>query len=149
MDLVSQCVALLARVTMSNNGRVIKTAGDEIMFPDVENAALAASDVARSAGMTRTTHGLQARVGLHFGMVLDEGDDIFGDTVNTAARIARLCKADQILATSGCGRYLSSCAIPCVSMMRWNCAANRNGIRSTSYCGNSELTEAEPRPATH
>ena len=31
--------------------------------------------------------------------MLEEGDDVFGDTVNTAARLAALCKPDQILAS--------------------------------------------------
>jgi adenylate cyclase len=106
VDLVSQCIALLVRVTMLNKGRVIKTIGDEVMcvFPDVEQAALAASEMQHAVHAldndpSVTPHGLQACVGLHFGVVLDEGDDVFGDAVNTAARIAGLCKAGQILAT--------------------------------------------------
>ena len=159
VDLVSQCVALLARVTMSNNGRVIKTAGDEIMcvFPDVENAALAASAMLHGVrGLDDdpaiTTHGLQARVGLHFGMVLDEGDDMFGDTVNTAARIAGLCKADQILATE---QFVEALPIELRNTVRFYDEVELRGKqeRYTVYellWEISDLTEAGspgPRPA--
>jgi hypothetical protein len=43
---------------------------------------------------------LAIRIGFHFGLVLEEKDDFWGDGVNTAARLAGLAKAGQIL-TSG------------------------------------------------
>jgi hypothetical protein len=38
-------------------------------------------------------------VGLHLGPVIEENDDVFGDTVNQAARMAGLAKAMQIMTT--------------------------------------------------
>src|SRR5262245_64795562 len=43
---------------------------------------------------------LGIRVGFHAGPVIEERGDIFGDAVNTAARMAGLAKAGQII-TSG------------------------------------------------
>jgi hypothetical protein len=43
---------------------------------------------------------LAIRIGFHFGLVLEDKGDFWGDGVNTAARLAGLAKAGQIL-TSG------------------------------------------------
>ncbi|MGH8706436.1 MAG: adenylate/guanylate cyclase domain-containing protein [Burkholderiales bacterium] len=84
-------------------GRVIKTHGDEIMvvFPSAAAAARAATrmqgrvaDLPAFAG-TR----LGVRIGFHLGSVLEEGGDVFGDAVNTAARMAGLAKSGQIVTT--------------------------------------------------
>lgn len=61
------------------------------VFPDAQNAALAACDMQHAIRVLdqdsgESARGFQGRVGLHFGMLLDEGDDVFGDTVNTAAQ---------------------------------------------------------------
>ena len=43
---------------------------------------------------------LAIRVGLHWGPALEENGDVFGDTVNIAARMVALAKAGQILTTA-------------------------------------------------
>lgn len=47
IDIVGQCLGVLANTMARNGGRVIKTIDDEVMcvFPDAENAALAACDM--------------------------------------------------------------------------------------------------------
>src|SRR5260370_8116222 len=42
---------------------------------------------------------LAIRIGFHFGLVLEDKADFWGDGVNTAARLAGLAKAGQILAS--------------------------------------------------
>jgi adenylate cyclase len=42
---------------------------------------------------------LAIRVGFHFGPAIEENDDVFGDTVNTAARMVGLAQAGQIITT--------------------------------------------------
>jgi adenylate cyclase len=42
---------------------------------------------------------LSVRIGLHRGGVVREGNDVFGDAVNLAARMAALSKAHQIMTT--------------------------------------------------
>jgi len=42
---------------------------------------------------------LSIRIGFHFGPAIEDAKDVFGDTVNTAARMAGLAKAGQIITT--------------------------------------------------
>lgn len=106
VQVVGQCLETLSAVVRQFRGTVIKTLGDEVMasFPDAAYAALAASEMHMAvqrlaedqSGLTR---GIRVKVGAHWGEVLEEDNDIFGDAVNVAARMASLAKADQILIT--------------------------------------------------
>lgn len=102
-DSTSRCLALLSRVTEAYRGRVVKTIGDEVMctFPTADDAAEAAvrmqEAVLEQIGFTGLQ--LRIRVGFHFGEVILENDDVFGDAVNLAARMAAQAKADQIITT--------------------------------------------------
>ncbi|HET7922516.1 MAG TPA: adenylate/guanylate cyclase domain-containing protein, partial [Gammaproteobacteria bacterium] len=52
---------------------------------------------------------IQIRTGFHFGPVIVEADgDVYGDAVNTAARMAGQAKAGQILTTAGTVDHLSA-----------------------------------------
>ena len=53
IDIVGQCLSVLANITARSGGRVIKTIDDEVMcvFPDAENAALAACDMQHAIQM--------------------------------------------------------------------------------------------------
>jgi class 3 adenylate cyclase len=44
---------------------------------------------------------LAIRIGLQFGPALEKEDDVFGDSVNVAARLATLAKAGQIITSAG------------------------------------------------
>jgi hypothetical protein len=50
---------------------------------------------------------LAIRIGFHFGLVLEDKGDFWGDGVNTAARLAGLAKAGQILTTGATANSLS------------------------------------------
>jgi hypothetical protein len=54
------------------------------------------------------TVGLSIRIGMHFGPVILEDNDIFGDTVNVAARVVAMTKAKQILLTGSLVDRISS-----------------------------------------
>jgi len=86
------------------DGRVIKTIGDEVMavFASADAAMQAASDMQNRVTAIPQTDGvrLAIRIGFHFGPAIEEGGDFFGDAVNTAARMAGLAKGGQII-TSG------------------------------------------------
>jgi hypothetical protein len=49
---------------------------------------------------------LAIRIGFHFGLVLEDKGDFWGDGVNTAARLAGLAKAGQILTTGATANAL-------------------------------------------
>lgn len=103
-DATSSCIALLSQVTNQHRGRVIKTIGDEVMstFPTADDAAKAAVRMQELVLEQADAMGvpLRIRVGFHFGEVIQEHDDVFGDAVNLAARMAAQAKADQIITTS-------------------------------------------------
>ena len=96
--------ALTAK-TSAHGGEVIKTIGDEIMcvFPGALNGLLAATDMQKriSGDLVFARDSLAIRVGLHYGEALLEDDgDVYGDAVNTAARMASLAKREQIVTTA-------------------------------------------------
>jgi class 3 adenylate cyclase len=83
----------MARLIEAHGGRVINTWGDGLLaeFPSVVEAVRAAIDVqnelagynANRAAETR----MMFRIGINLGDVIVEGDDIYGDGVNIAARL--------------------------------------------------------------
>ena len=103
LEAIGRCLHALSSVADKFDGSVIKTLGDEIMvaFPAPEAALRAATEMqiecqSRSdAGEAR----LEIRAGFHHGAVLERDGDLFGDTVNVAARIAGLARAGQLLTT--------------------------------------------------
>jgi class 3 adenylate cyclase len=101
---VESVLDILKRAVATNRGRVVKTIGDEVMavFDTADAAFQAAVDM-----QTRTDElaaigevKLGIHIGFHAGPVLEERNDVFGDAVNTAARMAGLAKSGQII-TSG------------------------------------------------
>lgn len=103
-DAIARCLAVLTAVVEAQRGRVVKTIGDEIMavFPRPEAAAAAAHQMQNNVAAMPPVSGqpMRIRVGFHFGPVLEDDNDFFGDGVNVAARLAGLAKAGQVL-TSG------------------------------------------------
>jgi adenylate cyclase len=100
---IEHCLARLAGLVKDHGGRVIKTIGDEIMctFPTADTAVKAASSMQseRAKLIASGTTTLRVRLGLHFGQIIREGGDVFGDAVNVASRVASIAKADQIITT--------------------------------------------------
>ncbi len=103
---VAECLATLTNITNEYKGKVIKTIGDEIMstFPSAEAAAKAAiamqeeidEDVTEGDSVDGDI-AMRIRVGMHFGPAILESDDVFGDAVNVAARMAAQAKGGQII----------------------------------------------------
>ena len=77
-------------------GRTVKLMGDGALveFASVVGALQCAVDLQRELavrnGAVGKQHRLDFRIGLHLGDVIVEGDDIYGDGVNVAARLERL-----------------------------------------------------------
>lgn len=100
---VSTATDTMCKVTIQNNGTVIKTIGDEVMctFPTAEDASTAALKMQETFEEEVCSDGvpIAIRVGMHFGPAIMEGGDVFGDAVNIAARMAAQAKAKQIITT--------------------------------------------------
>jgi len=94
----------IASIVATHAGKVIKTIGDEIMcsFEDPA-AALRASREIHEVMDRQTDAGgqrLSARIGAHYGPAILKDNDLFGDAVNVAARVAGLAKGQQTLTTA-------------------------------------------------
>jgi class 3 adenylate cyclase/tetratricopeptide (TPR) repeat protein len=85
-----------------HEGRIVKTTGDGLLveFSSVVDAVRCAVDVQR--GMAERNAGMPAdkrldfRIGINVGDIIIDGDDIFGDGVNVAARLEGLAEPGGI-----------------------------------------------------
>ncbi len=100
---IGTCVDLMAEITRQYKGIVIKTIGDEIMcrFDSGTAAVNAACSIQEAVNIPFGDENIvmQVRIGLHEGDAILENDDVFGDAVNVAARMAGIAKARQIITT--------------------------------------------------
>lgn len=107
LAIVTLCFQEMSAAVNGQNGRVVKTIGDEMMaaFATPEGAFLAALDIRQRIAALPPLPDADAllrprvRVGLHHGPALSESGDWFGDTVNMAARVVGLAGAGQVLVT--------------------------------------------------
>ena len=107
---VTQSVALLARVVQNCDGTVVKTLGDGLMamFGQPSSAVLAADemhDQLERIGTKPPTDAqprpaLKLQVGLALGEVVEMAGDYFGDAVNVAARLLDHAGDNETLVTS-------------------------------------------------
>lgn len=103
LNKVTLTLNLLKQEVAKHKGSLIKTIGDEIMctFPNALWAAQAARAMHKvvEEGKPGGEQIIAVRIGLHFGDVILKANDVFGDTVNVAARITSITRARQILTT--------------------------------------------------
>lgn len=98
-SIISKVVSMMMQCTRSNNGTVIKTIGDEVMasFPTANDAIHAAIEIQQDIDTTDYGAPLSIRIGLHYGAVIFEDGDVYGEAVNDAADIAKIAKGGQII----------------------------------------------------
>src|SRR5712691_2625288 len=87
---------------IEHRGRIVKTTGDGLLveFASVVDAVRCAVDVQRemaerNTGVSAETR-IEFRVGINLGDIIIDGDDIFGDGVNIAARLETLAEPGGI-----------------------------------------------------
>src|SRR6202171_2352774 len=93
---------LIDRKIADNQGRIVKLTGDGMLveFSSVVNAVACAVEIQtalgeRNLGKSRDSC-IEFRIGVNLGDVIVEGDDIFGDGVNVAARLERIAQPGGI-----------------------------------------------------
>lgn len=101
-DLLNLHKNLISQVISNNEGSIVKGEGDSfwIAFPSVTIAALAAIEIQQELRISQTGLGdkkrLAIRVAITLGDVLHQEGDIFGNSVNLAARIESITPPDEI-----------------------------------------------------
>ena len=87
-----------------HRGRIVKTTGDGMLveFVSVVDAVRCAVDIQRGMAERRVpaARRIEFRIGINVGDIIFDGDDIFGDGVNVAARLEALADPGGIMVSS-------------------------------------------------
>lgn len=95
---LAETFATAAEMVLGPGDEMIKTIGDAVMITSAD-AIAALAFLRRLHEKTRSIHGFPLlRAGISAGSVIKRRGDVFGSTVNTAARLAALAQAGQIVA---------------------------------------------------
>ena len=103
VDLRAHLAELVAPVIARFHGRIVKTVGDGVMVEFGSAVEAMRSAVELQRGMVERNADLPAerrqtfRIGLHLGDVILTDQDVFGDTVNVAARLQALAEPGSIV----------------------------------------------------
>jgi len=92
---INRLLGALRSASEALGGRLVKEIGDESMLVfEHRDHALA---LARQLPALQQEHQMPCKTGIHTGEVIVRDEDVFGDAVNTAARIVALCTPGQVL----------------------------------------------------
>ena len=134
--LIVDLIKDLAEAVEKNHGEVIQTIGDEVMciFPNADDAANAAIAMhIAMAARPPINEGSFGSIGVYVridtGPVIREEMEIFGNVVNTAAKMKALSKARQTLVTQETRNCLSS---EHARLTRFVCSLPMKGKTGTS-----------------
>lgn len=103
VDLRAHLAELVAPVVEQFHGRIVKTVGDGVLVEFGSAVEAVRSAVELQRGMAERNADVPAerrqafRIGLHLGDVIASDDDVFGDTVNVAARLQGLAEPGSIV----------------------------------------------------
>lgn len=100
--LLSAAIQSTDTLIKQHEGQVVKHIGDGILaiFSRLEQAAECAIQIHQSSNRTAASPAVRMKIGIRAGSVFLENADVFGDTVNTAARIVSMATPGQTLAGS-------------------------------------------------
>jgi class 3 adenylate cyclase len=108
---IGRCLALAQSVAEGHGGRLVKTIGDEAMlvFDAADPAVDAAAEIQDRMTGLPAQGGVRVsfRMGLHCGSAIERDGDLFGDSVNVAARMVALAKGGQVVLSGAAAEALS------------------------------------------
>ncbi|MBW1813008.1 MAG: adenylate/guanylate cyclase domain-containing protein [Deltaproteobacteria bacterium] len=111
---ITSTLSLLSEVASNFNGVVIKTIGDEVMctFPNSDCAMEAAKRMHMaldeiSINNKKDFTPVNIYIGFHYGQAIIDGNDVFGEAANIAARMVALAQQRQTLTTEETAKSLS------------------------------------------
>ena len=109
-ELVDRCIRAMRIAVETKRGRVVKHTGDGLMavFRDADSAADATLAIHQTVKElpAAAEQKLSVRIGFHFGGVVASGTDVFGETVNFAARLAELASPGKAITSAETARRL-------------------------------------------
>jgi class 3 adenylate cyclase len=101
--LVKNCLDLMQQEVQRHQGRLVQTIVNEILCSFATPSAAVLAACAMQNAVQRAQLGgdypLHIRIGIHYGEVSVNGDDISGEPVNVAARVTAITRARQIMTT--------------------------------------------------
>jgi hypothetical protein len=92
------------------HGRVVKNIGDEVMTVIATEDAAAQAAIAMQSSLALDTEAplrVAIRIGFHFGPAIERDGDVFGDSVNVAARLVGLANASQVMTSKSTAAALA------------------------------------------
>jgi adenylate cyclase len=107
VDLRSHLAELVGPVVERFHGRIVKTVGDGVLVEFGSAVEAIRSAVELQRGMFERNVGTPAdrrqafRIGLHLGDIIAYDEDVFGDTVNVAARLQGQAEPGSIVLSAG------------------------------------------------
>jgi class 3 adenylate cyclase len=111
---------LLYPIIETHGGKIIKTIGDAIMAsfadpgPAVECCVRMQEALQNHNSQRQDRERIRVRMGLHFGQAVMDEKDLFGDMVNTAARVEARANGEEILISGELKQQLSAAGLPLV-----------------------------------
>jgi adenylate cyclase len=96
------CRAIIDRLIASHRGRVFNTAGDSVVadfasaVDAVQCAVAVQAEIVAENAADATDEPMQFRIGVHVGDVIVDGENLFGEGVNIAARLEGFAEAGAI-----------------------------------------------------
>lgn len=99
--IIDDAVQFMTALTIVQDGIVVKTIGDEVMtrFASCDQACETAMAIQQRCIKEPQLQHLGIRIGIAYGDVLLSANDVFGETVNDAAFVAHIARANQIVLT--------------------------------------------------
>ena len=110
-DAIAMCLKALAAAAEGAGARVAKTMREGLMVlaaqPDAAADAAAGMHGAVEKMPALAQAGITVGIGFHFGPVIQQGTEVFGDSVTLASRLAEQAASAQILLDEETGRRLA------------------------------------------
>lgn len=97
-SLIGECLDGLIDIAKTKQGNIVHSRGDNILatFPDALMVVTAAQEMIE----VQNNQEINIHIGIHRGPAVQARDNLFGDTVNMAARLPSIAKPGEILVSS-------------------------------------------------